>query len=163
MSQTHNNDKVFLYNIQEEKEINDKIYGRNIPSMYLQPNLDLRPIPTKYRHFQLNEERELPSENLIIYPDYDPKINFNPGNRMPPFSYFAKNVDVETNLRNSKQLPELGFKVKEKAAKLVIPKENDSPVLHLLANKPNIDKMNLAPLLFNNNTRLNIKGKDFRS
>ena len=163
MSQNHSHDKVFLYNIKEEKELNDKIYGRNIPSMYLQPNLDLRPIPTKYRHFQLNEERELPSENLVIYPDYDPKINFNPGNRMPPFSYFAKNVDVETNLRNSKQLPELGFKVKEKASKLVIPKENDTVATMLLANQPNIDKLNLAPLLFNNNTRLNIKGKDVRN
>lgn len=159
MQSQHN--KVYLYDIQESKERNDKIYGRNIPSMYVQPQFDLRPISTKYSHFQLGDEIKKPNEKIDIYPDYDPKIVFNPGNRPPPFSYFAKNIDVETNLRNSYQLPELGFKINTQPI-VVMPKTNELKEQQMNSTQPNIDKLNLAPLVFNNNTRMNIKGNDFR-
>ena len=87
-------------NIQEEKLKNDKLYGRNVPSFFLQPNFDFRPISTKYSFFQIKDEYAKSNEKINILNDYDPKNVFFPGDSKPPFSYFARNVDTETDLRN---------------------------------------------------------------
>lgn len=87
-------------NIEEEKRLNDKIYGRNVPSFFMQPNFDFRPISTKYSYFQFKDEYEKPKEKINILNDYNPQKVFYPGDCKPPFSYFARNVDTETGLRN---------------------------------------------------------------
>lgn len=96
-----NNQRVLKHNnINEEKQINDKIYGRNVPSFFLQPNLDFRPISTKYSYFQFKDEYEKPNEKIQILNNYNPETVFYPGDCKAPFSYFSKNIDTETNLRN---------------------------------------------------------------
>ena len=87
-------------NIEEEKRINDKIYGRNVPSFFMQPNLDFRPVSTKYSYFQFKDEYAKSNEKINIVNDYNPHKVFYPGDSKPPFSYYSRNVDTETGLRN---------------------------------------------------------------
>lgn len=87
-------------NIEQEKQLNDKLYGRNVPSFFLQPNLDFRPVSTKYSHFQIMDEYAKSNEKVNILSEYNPERVFYPGDSKPPFSYFARNIDKETDLRN---------------------------------------------------------------
>lgn len=162
--------KVILYDIKQENDVNRRIYGRNLPSMMIQPELDLRPVSTKYTHFQLGDERSKPTEHIHHYPAYSTEHIFNPGNRRPPFHYFAKNVDLESILRN--QTEKL---TREQASKSLFinqkihqhdveakNKTSEPDYQNIDMNRMNIDRLNLAPMMFNNMTRINIKNNDTR-
>ena len=60
------------------EQTNTRIYDRNIPSQMLQPYLDVRPVMTKYSHFPI----------------------VDPGNTQSPWSGFASNINLESELRN---------------------------------------------------------------
>tara|TARA_B100000963_G_scaffold4346_2_gene3343 strand:- start:1749 stop:2288 length:540 start_codon:yes stop_codon:yes gene_type:complete len=167
-------------NIKEEKLQNDKLYGRNVPSFFIQPNIDFRPISTKYSYFQIEDEYAKSNEKIKILNDYDPKNVFFPGDSKPPFSYFARNVDTETDLRNQ-------FMALQKADQAVYVPSSTSDLYNSISNvssrnedkEPNFYKLtdnekyqNHSKIsqfrensLFHNNTRLsnyNIK-KDKRN
>jgi len=77
---------------------NQKWYDRNIPSAFLQPYLDVRPVSTKYSIMPIVEPRKhifVPMEQL---PTYNPHQVFNPGNTQSPWSGY--NVNVESELKN---------------------------------------------------------------
>jgi hypothetical protein len=82
------------------QETNSRIYDRNIPSQMLQPYLDVRPVMTKYTHFPIVEPRKSNSVPLTVQPTFSPHNVFNPGNTTSPWSGFASNVNVESELRN---------------------------------------------------------------
>jgi len=81
-------------------ELNDRIYSRQKPDMPLEPNFDLRPVPTKYALFPVINRR--PQYNQRIYPTVNHRVetNFSPAtNNGPPYGYMT-NIDTETILRN---------------------------------------------------------------
>jgi hypothetical protein len=82
------------------QETNSRIYDRNIPSQMLQPYLDVRPVMTKYAYFPIVEPRKSNSVPLTVQPTFSPDKIFNPGNTTSPWSGFASNVNVESELRN---------------------------------------------------------------
>jgi hypothetical protein len=82
------------------KQTNQRIYSRNIPSQMLQPYIDVRPVMTKYSYFPIVDPRKNISTPLQQMPTYNVHEVFNPGNTQSPFSGFATNINVESELRN---------------------------------------------------------------
>jgi len=80
--------------------LNRRIYDRNLPSAPLQPYLSVRPVMTKYSRMPIVDPRkpiQVPMEQL---PTFSPHTVFNPGNTQSPWSGFASNINVESELRN---------------------------------------------------------------
>ena len=82
------------------KETNKRIYDRNIPSQMLQPYLDVRPVMTKYSYFPIVDPRKEISVPMEQMPTYNVNKVFNPGNTTSPWSGFASNINLESELRN---------------------------------------------------------------
>jgi len=81
-------------------ELNDRVQDRQFSDKILKPNLEFRPVPTKYALFPILDRRtpsEVPIKN---YSDYNIATTFYPGNSQAPISGFIQNVDTETILRN---------------------------------------------------------------
>jgi hypothetical protein len=83
-----------------QEQTNTRIYDRNIPSQMLQPYLDVRPVMTKYSYFPIVDPRKETIIPLKQQPTYNPHSVFNPGNTQSPWSGFASNINVESELRN---------------------------------------------------------------
>jgi hypothetical protein len=81
------------------KEINDRIYDRNIPSQVLQPYLDVRPVMTKYSIMPIVDPRAPSNVPMIQQPIYNTNSVFNPGNNGAPWSGFASNINIESELK----------------------------------------------------------------
>ena len=82
------------------RETNERIYDRNIPSQPLQAYLDVRPVMTKYSYFPIVDPRKELTVPMIQMPTYNVNRIFNPGNTQSPWSGFATNVNLESELRN---------------------------------------------------------------
>lgn len=82
------------------KETNERIYDRNIPSQPLQAYLDVRPVMTKYSYFPIVDPRKELTVPMIQMPTYNVNRVFNPGNTQSPWSGFATNINLESELRN---------------------------------------------------------------
>lgn len=82
-----------------QRETNSRIYNRIIPSQFLQPYLDVRPVMTKYSYFPIIDPRKQVSVPLIEAPVFNVSNVFNPGNNSP-WSDFAANINKESELRN---------------------------------------------------------------
>ena len=82
------------------RQTNNRIYDRNIPSQILQPYLDVRPVMTKYSYFPIVDPRKQTNVQLIQTPTYNVHNVFNPGNTRSPWSGFASNINIESELRN---------------------------------------------------------------
>jgi hypothetical protein len=82
------------------EQTNKRIYDRNIPSQMLQPYLDVRPVMTKYSYFPIVDPRKEISVPMEQMPTYNVNKVFNPGNTTSPWSGFASNINLESELRN---------------------------------------------------------------
>ena len=82
------------------KQTNQRIYDRNIPSQMLQPYIDVRPVMTKYSYFPVVDPRKTINVPLKQMPTYNVNNVFNPGNTTSPWSGFASNINLESELRN---------------------------------------------------------------
>lgn len=82
------------------EETNTRMYDRNIPSQMLQPYLDVRPVMTKYSYFPIVDPRRELKVPLQQMPVFNPHKVFNPGNTQSPWSGFASNINLESELRN---------------------------------------------------------------
>ncbi len=82
------------------KQTNQRIYDRNIPSQMLQPYIDVRPVMTKYSYFPIVDPRKPINVPLQQMPTYNVNKVFNPGNTTSPWSGFASNINLESELRN---------------------------------------------------------------
>ena len=89
-----------ICNSQINRETNERIYNRNIPSQMLQPYLDVRPVMTKYSYFPIVDPRKQLTVPLEQMPTYNVHKVFNPGNTTSPWSGFASNINKESELRN---------------------------------------------------------------
>ena len=82
------------------QQTNTRIYDRNIPSQMLQPYLDVRPVLTKYSYLPIVDPRRKINTPIKQMPTFNPHTTFNPGNTQSPWSGFASNINVESELRN---------------------------------------------------------------
>jgi hypothetical protein len=81
-------------------ELNNRISSRYFPDVPLEPNYNMRPVPTKYSLFPIVNNRTEVREPRLNYVDYNPYLNFNPSNAKSNVKGFQSNVDTETILRN---------------------------------------------------------------
>lgn len=91
---------ITIQNHENQSAINNDIYQRNIPSENMQASLSQRSVSTKYAHFPILDSRRESNVLLNYTRPYDNNQMFFPGTRKPHFCGFAKNVDLESNLRN---------------------------------------------------------------
>lgn len=91
-----------VYTCQQERtqELNERIAERNIPSAYLEPNIDFRPVMTKYSILPVVDQKAPSSVNILRYPTYSPHLVYNVGNNSAPWSGFASSINTESTLRN---------------------------------------------------------------
>jgi hypothetical protein len=127
------------------KQTNEKIYNRNIPSQMLQPYLDVRPVMTKYSYFPIVEPRKSSSIPLIQMPMYDVNKVFNPGNTTSPWSGFASNVNLESELRNQV------YALQKCSQSVYVPNSNSNLYEYKFKSKK---EPNPHELLFQNNSFL---------
>ena len=86
--------------MQSQQEMNRKLYERNVPSQKLQQYLDVRPVMTKYSYLPIVDPRRNIKTEFQVMPTYNAETTFNPGNTQSPWSGFASNVNLESELRN---------------------------------------------------------------
>jgi hypothetical protein len=87
-------------NSAKHESLNKKLYDRNVPSKMLQPYLDVRPVMTKYSYFPIVDPRKEDKIKLNQLPRYNINNTFNPGTDTAPWSGYASNVNLESELRN---------------------------------------------------------------
>lgn len=85
---------------QRTDSTNFRIYDRNIPSQLLQPYLSVRPVMTKYSIMPIVDPRAPINVPMEKMPTYSCEKIFNPGNATAPWSGYASNVNVESDLQN---------------------------------------------------------------
>ena len=95
---SNNPDVICVSKIHEQT--NTRIYDRNIPSQMLQPYLNVRPVMTKYSYFPIVDPRKELNVKMEQMPTYNSQTIFNPGNSKSPWSGFASNVNLESELRS---------------------------------------------------------------
>lgn len=149
---------------------NQRLYERNLPSQMLQPYLDVRPVMTKYSYFPIVDPRKQLNTPMAQVPTYNVHRVFNPGNTRGPWSGFASNVNVESELRN--QI----YALQKCSQAVYVPKSNSDLYTYtfqtpkqenpheLLFHTETFDSFNPNPApslcgvnMFNNNTRCQIK------
>ena len=164
------NSEGTVCNSKMQEQTNTRIYDRNIPSQVLQPYLDVRPVMTKYSYFPIVDPRKELTVPLQIAPTFNPHQVFNPGNTKSPWSGFATNVNVESELRNqiyalqrcsqsvyvpnsSSDLYNYGFTPKKTAQShsLLFEKE------HFSEFNPNPDTNTVGSGIFMNSTRTQVR------
>lgn len=146
-------------NIEYDNELNDRINTRHLPSQQLRPLYEVRSVSTKYSFFQTVDERIHSSVPLHDYNTYSMDV-FNPGTRAP-VDFYMREIDTEMKLRNQYMALQKGNQSE------YVPDLNSSLYNYSLAEK--FDKysktectsrlvpVNLAPLTFNNTTRMNLR------
>jgi len=158
-----------LPNSQVQSQTNHRIYNRNIPSQPLQAYLNIRPVMTKYSILPIVDPRVSISVPMTTLPTYSPEKIFNPGNTISPWSGFASNVNIESQLRNqiyplnkcnddvyvpnsNSDLYNLSFNTNSNV------KQEFEGLFHKeIFNKFNPNPSNLSQCPFNNSTRVAIK------
>lgn len=85
---------------QIEMHMNTDIYKRNMPSSSLQPYINARPVSTKYSIMPIVDPRKKTHVPLKVDPTYNVSQTFNPGNATAPWSGYASQVNVESELKN---------------------------------------------------------------
>ena len=168
MENTYKQSQECVSNI--HKQTNERIYDRNIPSQMLQPYIDVRPVMTKYSYFPIVDPRKTINVPLQQMPTYNVKNVFNPGNTTSPWSGFASNINLESELRNqvfalqkcsqAEYVPNSGsdlYEYKFKTVKTPNPHELLFHSENFPQFNPNPDHEIVGSGLFNNNTRCQVR------
>lgn len=89
---------------QRNATTNQRMYIRNLPSDIIQSYVDFRPSQTRYHVMPIQTHscspHPPPHPPLGVAPTFDTTRTFIPSTRKAPFSGFARNVDLESELRN---------------------------------------------------------------
>lgn len=83
-------------------ELNLRLVDRQFPDSPLAPNIDVRPVQTKYTKFSVLDKHPYSKVESNKFSSYEIKNNFNPGSDKAPVSGYFSNVDLESDLRNQK-------------------------------------------------------------
>lgn len=159
--------------------MNTEISKRNIPSGFIQPYIDIKPVSTKFMvmpshnlrnpsFFGLEEgKKQITTEGVNGTTVFNIEHTFNPGNKKPP--NWANYVNVESELRN--QI----FALQKGERHVYVPEHTSSLYYHNfknnnVQNQPheklfitesfenfNPNPHNLGFQIFNNNTRVQLK------
>ena len=165
---------VYFCQMDRTTELSQKMSNRNISSHQLKQSYFVRPVDTYATIFPMLDCHKPSTVKKAKFLDYDQHKMFNPGSSAP-FNGYAKNVDIETVLRNtvqplqkapqSKYIPGTGSDMfhnryltettKKQHIKnnLLFQKNNFAPF--------NPNKCNLGYKLFNNHTRVQTKDLPF--
>jgi hypothetical protein len=81
-------------------KLNSRLSDRQFGDSPLEPNFDMRPVPTKYSVFPIINRRKPVHEEKLEYINYNQSVNFSPVMSNGPVSGYMSNVDTETILRN---------------------------------------------------------------
>jgi hypothetical protein len=148
---------------------NQRIFYRGFPSNQLQPNINCRPVSTKYAFFPVVDLRKRPKIALKQYSVYNPAQTFNPSDCVAPWSGYSKNVNVESELRN--QI----YALQKSSRSVYVPNSSSDLYVYNQPYKPNPfqdqsllfqkqtfdnfnpDNLNFNQAVFNNNTRIQLK------
>jgi len=87
-------------NSQWNREMNEKLYNRNVPSHCLPPNLSVYPIQTKYVKLGTADYQPTPRIPPKQYVNYQSNKMFCPTSKNGNFQGYANNIHVESELRN---------------------------------------------------------------
>lgn len=152
--------------------INRRIYDRNIPSAILQPYLSVRPVMTKYSLMPIVDPRKPIHTPMEQLPTFSPGAVFNPGNTQSPWSGFSSSINTESELRNQV------FALQKCSQSVYVPNSNSDlyqvqfntktnqhqPFPGLFHKEtfgpynPNPNSQEVGMELFNNNTRVQVRG-----
>ena len=168
MNNSYTQNAECVSNIHEQT--NKRIYDRNIPSQMLQPYLDVRPVMTKYSYFPIVDPRKEIKTPMDQMPTYNVNKVFNPGNTTSPWSGFASNINLESELRNQV------FALQKCSQSVYVPNSNSdlydykfktvkqpNPHELLFQNEsfssfnPNPDAKTVGSGIFMNNTRVQVR------
>jgi hypothetical protein len=125
-------------------ELNDRILGRFYPDMPLQPNLNVRPVPTKYSHFPVIDRIPFAKVPIVEAPYYSMETNFTPSNSRGPVDGYFSNVNVESNLRNQY------FAIQRGAPQNEYIPSSQSDLYNVTLSDPSRSETQPYPGLFNN-------------
>ena len=78
------------------EEINKNILDRRFPDIALKPNIDFRPLPTKYTFFQVPKTDKPASKNYL---QHYVETNFAPVHSNGPVKTCDTHIDVENEMR----------------------------------------------------------------
>ena len=146
-------------------QTNHRIYDRNIPSAPLQPYLSVHPASTKYSIMPRVDPRRKLNVPVQVMPTFNPFTEFNPGNDEGPYSGYATNINIESELKNqiyALQSCDQAVYVPTSKSDLYnygfTPGTNMTQPFPDLFNKPQFDQCNLLPdnlqqFVFHNPTR----------
>ncbi len=167
---------VYYCQMDRNTELSSRMSNRNIPSHQIGQSYFGRPVDTYATLFPMLDCHLPSSVNHGKFPTYDQHKMFNPG-QSAPFNGFAKNVDVETVLRNTihplqkapqgKYIPDTKSDLFHNQY-LTQTKKHQIMKNNLLFNQPqfsafNPNKCNLGYKLFNNHTRVQTRDLPFKS
>jgi hypothetical protein len=91
---------VYFCQMNRTTELSNKLFNRNIPSHQFGPNYFGRPVDTYATLFPMLDGHLPTSVNHGKFPVFDQQKMFNPC-QSSPYNAFAKNIDIETTLRNT--------------------------------------------------------------
>lgn len=155
---------------------NERIYDRVLPSAPLRPYYQPRAQQTKYTKFETHTEPVVSEVPLLVPSTYSPSEVFYPANRSASWDGFAKNIDIESDMRNQ-------FYGMQKCAQAAYVPNSGSDLYTLqsftLPDHPNVQKhallfqkpehalfnpntTNTSNATFNNSTRHDMLGVDTR-
>jgi len=155
---------------------NERIYDRVLSSAPLRPYYQPRAQQTKYTKFATHTDPVVSDVPLLVPPTYSPSKVFYPANRTAPWDGFAKNIDIETDMRNQNYglqrcaqatyVPDSGSDLYTLQS-FTLPDHPNVQKHALLFKKPehalfNPNTTNTSNATFNNSTRHDMLGVDTR-
>ena len=91
---------VYIKHIERVEDLNNRIFGRNIPSSEIQSCINTRPVSTKYSVMPIMDIRQETTVELKQSNPHNVSETFNPGSAKGPWSGFSSNINNESVLRN---------------------------------------------------------------
>ena len=150
-----------------DEQLNQRLNTRYFPTQELQPNFSPRSVPTQYTHFMKEDPKLQADVPLYNYKPFETSSVFYPGTTKGPVHRALQQVDLESLLENrfmALQKNDQAYYIPSQKSDLynTFSKLQDKPNhidLHQLQEPivKNVDKCNLAPHMFNNPTRYNVK------
>lgn len=156
-----------ICNTDYDEQLNQRLNTRYFPTQELQPNFSPIPVPTQYTHFMKEDPNVKADVPLHNYREFETSHVFYPGTTKGPVHRALAQVDLESLLENrfmALQKNDQAYYIPSKNSDLYKPnskiKDKPNPIDLYQLQEPivkNMDKCNLAPNVFHNPTRYNVK------
>ena len=159
-------------------ELNTRILERFTPDSPLQPNINVRPVPTKYSHFPMIEGVPFARIKLQPHIGYSVESNFAPITSNGPVDGYFSNINTESTLRNQYfalqrgadqgvYVPSSNSDLFNVALPMNISRTDAPPHAGLFSNERIINTRTVDPKIgaerFFNNTRVQLRGGELQS